>query len=331
MIYKADYYNETQIESFIFSYGFKDGLSQSKDVKIQNLNFQHYKNNKLIISFNPLDYGKVLNITKLVNETLYILIDDKNFIIKILHNENKNNIEISKDGDTIIKFIDNKLSDNRFVRILENKKFYFENNKEILYVKEMKTKFISKLKPIKIFNNKFITFDIETYIKDSVLKVFCISIYDGINKKSFVITDYNNSEDFILAGLKSILLRKYNSYNIYIHNMGNFDMIFLMKYLVKLGSINPIIHNNRIISINFNYGKNNEYQINFRDSYLLLPKSLAELTEGFHVETLKSVFPYLFVNENNLNYIGEVPDFKYFDQKINKKQYNIYKSNFKNN
>jgi hypothetical protein len=331
MIYKGEYYNETLIESFIISYGFKEGLAQSKEVKNKDLNFQNYRNYKLIISFNPLDFGKLLNITKLVNETLYILIDDNNFIIKILHNEKKNIIEISKDGDTIIKFIDNKLTENRFLRILENKKYYFENNKEILYIKEMKSKFISKLKPIKNFNNKFITFDIETYIKDSVLKVFCISIYDGINKNSFVITDYNNSEDFILAALKSILLRKYNGFNIYIHNMANFDIIFLMKYLVTVGSINPIIHNGRIISITLNYGKNNEYQINFRDSYLLLPKSLAELTKGFNVETLKSVFPYLFVNENNLNYIGEVPQLKYFDNKISKTEYSKYKNNFNNN
>jgi hypothetical protein len=195
----------------------------------------------------------------------------------------------------------------------------------------MKTKFISKLKAIKSLQNKFICLDVETYIKDSVLTVFCISIYDGKNTKSFFLTDYKNSEELIISALESILIRKYNGYNIYIHNMAKFDIIFLMKYLVKLGSLDPIIHNDRIISINLNYGKNNEYQIHFRDSYLILLASLMKLCKSFKTETQKTIFPYLFINENNLDYIGEVPDFKFFDNKITIEEYNKYKQKFNNN
>jgi hypothetical protein len=134
----------------------------------------------------------------------------------------------------------------------------------------------------------------------------------------------------ILDCLKAILIRKYNGYKIYIHNLAKFDIIFLFKYLVKLGNLEPIIHNDRIISVKVKFGKNSEYQIEFKDSYLLLLNSLAKLTKGFRVDTLKSVFPYLFVNENNLEYIGEVPDFKYFDDKINLCEYNNYKNSFNN-
>jgi hypothetical protein len=116
----------------------------------------------------------------------------------------------------------------------------------------------------------------------------------------------------ILDCLKSIFIRKYNGYKVYIHNFAKFDAIFLFKYLVKLGVVNPIIHNDRLISINLNYGKNNEYSIQFKDSFLILLASLAKLGKGFMVESLKSIFPFLFVNENNLDYIGEVPDLKYF-------------------
>src|SRR6266850_1508542 len=118
--------------------------------KIQRLNksdksFQKYKNNNLVISFNPLDFGKVLTINKLVNETLYILQTKDNLITKILSSENQNSIEIFKDADLIIKFIDFKLSENKFVRIIENKKYYFENNKQILFSKENNSKFIRVL------------------------------------------------------------------------------------------------------------------------------------------------------------------------------------------
>jgi hypothetical protein len=113
--------------------------------------------------------------------------------------------------------------------------------------------------------------------------------------------------------------------------MAKFDIIFLLKYLVKLGSVHPIIHNGRIISINLSFGKDLIYKLQFKDSYLLLLASLAKLTKGFGVENQKSIFPFLFVNENNLNYIGEVPELKYFGNKISKSDYNKYISNFNSN
>src|SRR6266850_1531200 len=238
MEFKSEYYNETQIDSFIISYGFKEGIISEKNIIKSDLSFQKYKNNNLVISFNPLDFGKVLTINKLVNETLYILQTKDNLITKILSSENQNSIEIFKDADLIIKFIDFKLSENKFVRIIENKKYYFENNKQILFSKENNSKFIS---------------------------------------------DFKDSQDLILTALKSILTRKYNGYNVYMHNMAKFDIIFLLKHLVKLGDVTPIIHNGRIISINLNFGKNLEYRLQFKDSYLILLASLDKLTKGFIV------------------------------------------------
>src|SRR6267142_1495768 len=285
MEFKSEYYNETQIDSFIISYGFKEGIISEKNIIKSDLSFQKYKNNNLVISFNPLDFGKVLTINKLVNETLYILQTKDNLITKILSSENQNSIEIFKDADLIIKFIDFKLSENKFVRIIENKKYYFENNKQILFSKENNSKFIRVLPKSNKLANNFITLDIETYIKNNVL----------------------------------------------MHNIAKFDIIFLLKHLVKLGDVTPIIHNGRIISINLNFGKNLEYRLQFKDSYLILLASLDKLTKGFIVETLKSIFPFLFVNEDNLDYIGEVPEFKYFYNNIKLSEYNNYISKFYNN
>jgi len=79
-----------------------------------------------------------------------------------------------------------------------------------------------------------------------------------------------------------------------------------------------------------NYGENNEYQIEFRDSMLILPKSLRDLCGAFKVVTVKSIFPFLFVNESNLNYIGEVTELKDFID-ISKNDYSEYESKFNNN
>jgi hypothetical protein len=328
MEFKSEYYNETQIDSIIFSYGFKKGRIENKNAIKSDLTFQKYNNHNLVISFNPLDFCKIISISKLNNETLYILQDKDNLIIKILSSENQNSIEIFKNAYLIIKFTDLKLSESKFIRIIDNKRYYFENNEEILFMKETKTRFISKTNKSKNLVNKFITLDIETYIKDNVLIPFCISIFNGKKSYSFFITDFKSTEDLILTALRSILSRKYNGYNVYMHNMAKFDIIFLLKHLLKLGNVSPIIHNGRIISINLNFGKNLEYRLQFKDSYLILLASLAKLTKGFMVKTLKTIFPFLFVNENNLNYIGNVPEFNFFGNKTNYEEYKEYYSKF---
>jgi len=178
--------------------------------------------------------------------------------------------------------------------------------------------------------NEFITLDIETFITDSILIVYCVSIYDGKTKSYFYLSDFKNVNELIITALKSIMIRKYNGYNVYMHNMAKFDIIFLLKYLVELGTVHPKIHNGRIINIDFNFGKANKYQLQFRDSYLLLLSSLSKLCKSFSVVNTKIVFPIFFVNEDNLNYIGQVPNIKHF-KNISEKDYATYKSNFNNN
>jgi hypothetical protein len=120
------------------------------------------------------------------------------------------------------------------------------------------------------------------------------------------------------------MIRKYDNYKVYIHNMAGFDAIFLLKILAELGNIKPIIHNGDLISINFKF-KN--YNIIFKDSLKILITSLRKLAKLFAVEVQKSNFPYSFVNENNLDYIGPIPDFKYFDG-ISSLDYNCYIENY---
>jgi hypothetical protein len=127
--------------------------------------------------------------------------------------------------------------------------------------------------------------------------------------------------------IKDIMCKKYDNYQIYIHNLAGFDAIFLLKILSNLGLIKPIIHNGELISIGFKF---KDYNITFKDSYKLILGSLKNLAKVFGADTQKSIFPHLFVNENNLDYIGEVPDFKYFNN-ITLDEYNNYKANFNSN
>jgi DNA polymerase type B, organellar and viral len=128
----------------------------------------------------------------------------------------------------------------------------------------------------------------------------------------------------LTQAIKDLMIKKYDNYKVYIHNLANFDAIFLLKILTELGQIKPIIHHGDLISINFKF---NNYNITFRDSYQLLITSLKNLGKVFGVDTQKSIFPYKFVNENNLDYVGSIPDFKYFDN-ISSLDYNCYVENY---
>lgn len=81
--------------------------------------------------------------------------------------------------------------------------------------------------------NKFIFLDIETYVDDGVHVPCCICFYDGENNFSYFFTEFNSSADMIKACIKDIVIKKYNNYKIYIHNMSGFDAIFLIKILTE--------------------------------------------------------------------------------------------------
>jgi len=229
-------------------------------------------------------------------------------------------------GESILKFRDELISENKFMRMLDNKKFYFKDNREVLNTVDLKTKFISKTKNVKTLTNNFITIDIETIINNGLLTPYLIAFYDGKNLSSFYLSDFESVEQMMLTCLKSILIRKYDGFKIYAHNLAKFDVIFLLKYLVKLGTIKPIIHTGKILSLTVNYGENGGYKIEFKDSLLLLLGSLESLSKSFKVEDKKSIFPHLFVNENNLDYIGNVPTFNNF-MEVKEDQYNDYNLN----
>jgi len=212
---KSEYYNETQIESLIFSYGFKDGEIPNKS--ILNVNYFLINNMELPISLTPTDFGIISKIIDIPNGKLFIITNDKGQIIMINKYSNYNEVEYLINGKSVIKFRDEFISVNKFMRIIDNKKYYFEDNQQILFTKEVKTDFIKQTKKAKDLVNNFITLDIETYVKDNILTPYCVSIYDGKNINNFYLSDYSNVDNMILSALKSIMIRKYNGFNIYMH------------------------------------------------------------------------------------------------------------------
>jgi hypothetical protein len=322
---KSEYYKEEALKSMMFSYTIKKGRAKDK-VTLEsnpNLQYQNFHYHKLPITMNPLEYGKLIR--KIDN--VFIVQINKTNLVDITQYEDKNEVKFFIESNEIYTYTDHKMDDNTFVRYIENKQYTFKNNELILLTIDKSTKFIQPLLQQDKLNEKIISMDIETYIKNGVHIPYCINFYDGIIKSSYFITDFKNYEDMIINCIKDIMVRKYDNHKVYIHNLAGFDGIFLLKILAKLGHCQPTIHNDNIISIQFNY---KDYIILFKDSHQMLNVSLRILAKAFGVDTQKSIFPYTFVNENNLDYIGAVPEFKYFDD-ISLAEYNEYKANFNNN
>jgi hypothetical protein len=122
----------------------------------------------------------------------------------------------------------------------------------------------------------------------------------------------------MISAIKSLMKRKYHGWNVYIHNISHFDGIFLLRLLTKVGNLNPTFKDGNIINLNLSWKNSNGksvYDINFRDSLLLLPNSLRKLAKAFNVEN-KAFFPYRFVNDPSisLQYEGLIPNISFYDE-----------------
>jgi hypothetical protein len=117
---------------------------------------------------------------------------------------------------------------------------------------------------------------------------------------------YNKDLDYYLSTriVKSITHINKDISTILIKNNINSDII---------NDIKPIINHGSFIDLKFKF--DNKYILYFRDTYLLLPASLKKLAINFNVQQ-KGIFPHLFVNNSDiiLNYIGKVPEYKYFNK-----------------
>jgi hypothetical protein len=143
-----------------------------------------------------------------------------------------------------------------------------------------------------------------------------------------------------MKGIKTIMIRKYDGYKIYVHNLSYFDVIFILDILSILGDVKkPLIRDNRFMKINFifntvneetNQKNNRKCRLIFYDSYLLLPASLNNLSKSFNIQNKKSIFPFDFVNKKDFdfNYSSYVPEYKFFPgaftESFTIKNYNDY-------
>ena len=271
---------------------------------------------------------------------------DTDFIFKITYFPTYNHVILYNsinDDDILLEFEDYfGVNETTFVRQCKNQIFYYVNGEIDVCIKDKPTKFFRKPKnKAQKISNKFLTLDIETKNVNGVLTPVVIAIASKFNTWAFNINQFRTADHMISKALKSIMIPSNDNAIVYIHNMANFDIVFLMRAINNLKfknlEIEPLIRFGLTMSINISWTVNDiPYSITLSDSYLLLPSSLRKLAIAFNV-TLKGHFPFKFMEsiKNPMLYEGILPNISFFpditsDQYLELKNVNNSKWNLSN-
>lgn len=332
---RIDNYNDCVVEELIFCYHFFNWQISKQLVPVitpknRRAPKQRLGGINLPVTTNYSEWGDVLSET----ETELVVNRGSTRLVKyvITKGVEQNEIVAYYGSSELYRFIDilgaNPIS---FTRKMKGHTHIYVDGHIFIHKIDKKVSFMHNIKTHKYRTNKIITLDIETTTRNGVLIPYCICYTDGIKPKSFYLTDFKNVSDMISTCIMSLLIRKYDGYKVYVHNLSNFDGIFLFREIadIKDYTLKPLLKDGKMINLNISKNvKAQKYQIDFRDSMLMLPQSLRKLAKALNVESQKGVFPYDFVGTDNIEYVGEVPEFKYFKD-ISLDEYNEYCKDFK--
>ena len=199
---------------------------------------------------------------------------------------------------------------NIFLRKMDNVSYYIKESKIILQTKELKTEFLTKLNKSNNSKAKIITIDIETIVKNGIHNAYLYSMYDGKNSYSW----FSNNAKPLLGQL---LKQKYKGYQVFAHNLSRFDIIFLFNEIAKLKhlfNITILKKDDKFIAISI-VNKVKNISITIKDSFLLLPSSLAKLSYQFNVEVSKGIEP-VFTGDPTSEYFME--DLSHYSKDIDR-------------
>lgn len=340
---KSEWYKTIAMDKIIIDYILLNSTTTSKSINKK-------QEDEKILSKEPEITHKLPNNTNVLSwggniefkDDHYVVYNQNgNIYIVEIHNDHQKVklLQSEKSNKVLLEFID-YFEDNEetFKRVVNNREsYYFKNGVCKFLLKDKNSKYITTKNADSSIKDNFITMDFETKTdENNIMYVITVSIFDGKKVKSFFITDFNNSDELLEYSLNYLLQRKYNGYKIYFHNFSNFDSIFMIKILANLKNTEisrTIKRDSNIIELKLDYNLDGKrkYSLYFRDSLLILPSSLKKLGHSFNVDIVKSIFPYDFVNRNDisLNYEGDVPSIKYFND-ITLLEYKTYIKQFKN-
>jgi hypothetical protein len=94
---------------------------------MNTIKYQNYSHYKLPITTNPLEYGKLI---EQISNKYIIQLNTLNVLI-ISERDNENFIKLFRKGEFIFEFKDSKISENSFIRVIQDQKYTFKNSRLI--------------------------------------------------------------------------------------------------------------------------------------------------------------------------------------------------------
>ena len=334
----SDSYVTHPISQMTFSYVIKSGkcLDENRTLLLQNLTDKeitshNFNNMDLPITMNPHDYGKVI-LSNIISDGItferFIVVGgagNKTYQIDVIEGGKVNRVTIL--GNINLSWTDTNVhgDETNFIkREIKKSSIYFMDGEIVLRKKELPAKPFRRLQKESSLSNRFITLDIETITKENKITPYLINAYNGRHH----ITSFNSNENELFNEFipkLTTLIEKGKETFIYAHNLSSFDGVLILKHLFKFGKVKPLIHHGKIISIKLIVNiEGVKSTIIFKDSFLLLSKSLRELCVAFNVESSKGYFPF---NLENINYSGVFPKYENWTD-ITLKEWNDLKTGY---
>lgn len=280
------------------------------------------------LSFDLTKYGSIINKDFIFNNykvqgVYYQYTEDISIFIHDSKNTNTNNrkMTIFKKGCIYAQCLDVLLEDDTLIRTYDSGvKAYIDNKKcELKYFeRKIECSAIQKGKIDLIKDLNISAFDIEAYSCKYENGVFiayaCGFIKPNHEIFTYYVSDFDNSRDMLKKCLIDMLESKLGT--VYVHNLSKYDIFFIDPILTKDDDIVGKYNYNKngfILNIKVSFkNKDKKGSFIFRDSLLMMPGSLKELSIKFSSEKSKLDFPHIFASRDTLEYIGVKPDKSYY-------------------
>lgn len=313
-----------QIETDVFSNFKRSELNESN--KIKKLKDYKYKNNFMD------NYGEPI-LNKNNNLIGYKLNGKEYALIKTYYNADNllcnkifvqgydiSNLPLTgKTSDVLTTWIDIQ-TDFGYIRELDDMKYFYDKNNNLfnLEINYNLPKF-PVYKQTSSLNNKVGTIDLETYGSNLGLgyhQTYAAGFSIKDKTQLFYIEQGETSNEFVHSFFCSIFTysENLNNYVFYVHNLGRFDSIFIIKSLTKYDkfSVTPTWKDNSILSVTIKYL--DKKKIILLDSLRLILDNLENILKSFYCKVKKGKFPYKAVNERSLFYKGIKPAKKFYEE-----------------
>lgn len=346
-----DFYEEYKIDGvdfFSIIFTSLDGASHFKNIP-KNVNIIPFKENitnikelrkglkssLLPLTLDESAYGKRSYSTRTYIDEIHKV---KRVVTDIDSSKTRKDVFSLTNNLLVESYIDEKTEGDSFIRHHPKTKssVTIRDNKIVRSTLFQKFPLITYKPPKTVqntFNKHIGSFDMETYLNTVTgkIEVYCLGFCYGGNNvmiskptiKTYYLDKGETSSDIVIECINEMLTAKYKNAKFYTHNLGGYDVVFILKilgdYNKKMSEpyfkLKAILRDNRILKLQISVKKSKSVTntIFLVDSLALLPMSLSALAKGFSTKFEKPYFPYTFVTDKTLYYIGNTPPIEYYN------------------